>query len=729
MAVQLSELAKYVQQARDERSPLDIKFSDGQTRTVHMDGSWLGAPIAGMPDPTGNRSISSTIDDFISQQKAAAQPAPQPAATPIAQVAPQASTPRDITPPPPVQPTTPVAQVAPQAAVTPFALKGGNASLFSNIDPKTGLPIIKQSVIDAELNKTKQNVLTANNSNIRDAIYGSGWNAKSDAVSVLHGAAVYGLNKVTNLMSGSALWQNPAGKSLTDADFVNAAKAAGIDPTSYYHKQAVGMGGTQNVLDRNALYDAINNKSKDLYSITNTIENGARGTATPHATILFKADGNGNLVAAADPTTGQPAIKYESATRYANDPGFLSDWGPLLGMAGLAFGIPALSDFLGAAAPAAEAAAGEAAAGSMISAGGLPGVVGGMGALGPEAIAAYTGAPLTAALDYGQVAADNAAAADTAAGGYSDVVPASDLGSQQFPQTINAIGEAGATAPTVPPLTAAQKLMQAIGVGGNNQSALGNLLNPSGSSDTAVNTALTNAGLTSLLGSGGQALSSYLSGQAQADAAKQAAANQMSMFNTINNQLAPQRGAGYQSLNQIRSMLPGQFMSYNELGQPAGVATGTDYLTRQFSPQDLYAGLAPNYNFMLQQGQQANQRAANVGGGLIGGNALQGLENYTQGNAQNAYQQAFNNFNTQRTGIYNTLAGIAGLGQQAVNTGAQAGQAATTAAGQLGVGAAAAQAAGTTGAANAVQGGLQNYQQNQLLQAILGQNQNVAKTA
>jgi len=146
-------------------------------------------------------------------------------------------------------------------------------------------------------------------------------------------------------------------------------------------------------------------------------------------------------------------------------------------------------------------------------------------------------------------------------------------------------------------------------------------------------------------------------------------------------------------------------------------------------PQDLQAGLAPNYQFMLGQGQQAQQRAANVGGGLIGGNALRGLQDYTQNYAQNAYQNAFNNFNTQRTGIYNTLAGIAGLGQQAQNTSAQAGQAATTAAGQLGVGAAAAQAAGLTGAANAAQGGLQNYQQNQILQAILGQNQNVAQTA
>ena len=130
---------------------------------------------------------------------------------------------------------------------------------------------------------------------------------------------------------------------------------------------------------------------------------------------------------------------------------------------------------------------------------------------------------------------------------------------------------------------------------------------------------------------------------------------------------------------------------------------------------------------MLGQGQQAQQRAANVGGGLIGGNALRGLEQYTQDYAGNAYQNAFGNFQNQRTGIYNTLAGIAGLGQQATNTSAQAGQAATTAAGQLGVGAAGAQAAGLTGAANAISGGLQGYQQNQVLQAILANNQNVAQ--
>ena len=54
----------------------------------------------------------------------------------------------------------------------------------------------------------------------------------------------------------------------------------------------------------------------------------------------------------------------------------------------------------------------------------------------------------------------------------------------------------------------------------------------------------------------------------------------------------------------------------------------------------------------------------------------------------------FQNYQNQRTGIYNTLAGIAGLGQNAQNIAAQTGQNMVTAAGQLGVGAAGASYSG-----------------------------------
>ena len=103
---------------------------------------------------------------------------------------------------------------------------------------------------------------------------------------------------------------------------------------------------------------------------------------------------------------------------------------------------------------------------------------------------------------------------------------------------------------------------------------------------------------------------------------------------------------------------------YQQVGQSAaqGLIANQPYFTHQFDVNDLYTNLAPNYAFQLQQGQMANQRAANMGGGVLGGNALQGLQRYTQDYAGNAYQNAFNNYNTQRNNIYNSLAGMANIG-------------------------------------------------------------------
>jgi hypothetical protein len=209
---------------------------------------------------------------------------------------------------------------------------------------------------------------------------------------------------------------------------------------------------------------------------------------------------------------------------------------------------------------------------------------------------------------------------------------------------------------------------------------------------------------------GGSAVLNYFTGQNQAKAARDAAqlqadaaANaqriQQEQFNLINEQQRPQRELGYQGVNQISSMLP--------------------YLTKQFGAQDLQAGLAPNYDFMLKQGQDINAARANAAGGLIGGNALQGLNQFTQDYAGNAYQNAFNNFQNQQSNIYNRLAGIAGIGQTAQN-------AVNTASGNLannlsslGVGSAAAQGAGLVGAANAYGGAASNIGNNAMLAALM----------
>ena len=206
----------------------------------------------------------------------------------------------------------------------------------------------------------------------------------------------------------------------------------------------------------------------------------------------------------------------------------------------------------------------------------------------------------------------------------------------------------------------------------------------------------------------------------QAQAAQGQQQLQAAIFNQQNAQLAPGRAAGYSALNQIGALGSGPYTQFDASGNPVGTAYGSGYLQHQFNAQDLNANLAPNYEFQLQQGQKATNAANNATGGLIGGNALQGLQNYTQNFAQNSYQNAFTNYQNQRTGIYNTLASIAGLGQTAQS---QSNQLATnygTNTANLATGAAAAQAAGLVGSANAYSGGLQNIGNTYLLSSLLG---------
>jgi hypothetical protein len=209
----------------------------------------------------------------------------------------------------------------------------------------------------------------------------------------------------------------------------------------------------------------------------------------------------------------------------------------------------------------------------------------------------------------------------------------------------------------------------------------------------------------------GGAISSKASKQA-ANVQAQTAADQMALqkqiFDIQNEQQAPYRSAGYNSLNLIGSLLPGQYTQYDAQGNPIGTATGSGYLTRQFTNEDLNTNLAPNYAWQLGQGTEMVRNLANSSGGLISGNTLKSLEDYTQNFAGNAYQNAFNNYQSQRGDIYNTLASIAGIGQKSVSqSNANAGNYGTNVA-NLATGGAAAQAGGIVGSANAWSGAANN---------------------
>jgi hypothetical protein len=218
--------------------------------------------------------------------------------------------------------------------------------------------------------------------------------------------------------------------------------------------------------------------------------------------------------------------------------------------------------------------------------------------------------------------------------------------------------------------------------------------------------ALAGSAVAGLIGSGMQASAVQSAAQTQADAARAAAEQQRQMFDIIQKQQQPYRQTGYSGLNVIGSMLPGQQPQYDDQGNLTGTQAGTGYLTQQFGPEQLKSSLAPNYQFMLQQGLGATSQAMNPSGG--GSNIERARQKFAEDYASNAYQNAFQNFQTQQTNIYNRLASVAGLGQASLG---QTTPAATQTAGNIGqamIGAGSAQAAGQVGAANAIAGGLQN---------------------
>lgn len=175
--------------------------------------------------------------------------------------------------------------------------------------------------------------------------------------------------------------------------------------------------------------------------------------------------------------------------------------------------------------------------------------------------------------------------------------------------------------------------------------------------------------------------------QTQAAAADRAMAQERAMYEQSREDLGPYRETGYTALKDIERMKP--------------------FLTAQFGPEQFGQYLDPSMAFRQRLGTQATERLANIGSGAISGNTLRALTDYGQNLASTEYGNAFNRFQTERGNIYNTLANIAGMGQQAVNTGVQTGQ--NFAAQQTGLltGQAAAQAAGTVGQANAYGGALQ----------------------
>lgn len=243
----------------------------------------------------------------------------------------------------------------------------------------------------------------------------------------------------------------------------------------------------------------------------------------------------------------------------------------------------------------------------------------------------------------------------------------------------------------------------------------------------------------------------------QADAANRATDAQLSMFNTQNDQQKPYRDAGETALSQLLTGTGHQqapeitqqnfdakaylaanpdvaadakygqnpYQHYLDFGKNEIAAGGNNrtlgftptpidngislgQFNHQFNADDLNANLAPNYEFMKQQGLGATANAANASGGALSGNALKGITDYAVNYAGTGYQQAYNNYTANQANIFSRLASIAGLGQ-AANT--QSANLAGTVSGGVSSSiqnAGTARGAGTVGAANSLSSGANN---------------------
>jgi hypothetical protein len=198
---------------------------------------------------------------------------------------------------------------------------------------------------------------------------------------------------------------------------------------------------------------------------------------------------------------------------------------------------------------------------------------------------------------------------------------------------------------------------------------------------TWVAVAIGGSAVLGYMGASKQAGAAQSAAAGQADAARYAAEQQRQMFDIINEQQKPYREAGYGALTRIGEMLPG--------------------LTAPVSREEIM-GL-PGYQFGIEQGTGAARQMMNVGGG--GSNVDRAAQkfavDYTLGTAM---PQVI----AQRQNIYNTLAGIAGIGQTGQTQINQAGMNAAGNIGQAAIGGATALGAGQVGAANAMAGAYGN---------------------
>lgn len=239
-----------------------------------------------------------------------------------------------------------------------------------------------------------------------------------------------------------------------------------------------------------------------------------------------------------------------------------------------------------------------------------------------------------------------------------------------------------------------------------------------------------------LIGGVASGIGSSSAANTQAGADNNATAMQEGMFDTINSQEQPFMQAGYGATTSLQQLL-GLAGGSGPGGLPNGYLDQT-MAPFSFNPSSITS--SPGYQFSQTQGLQQTQNAIAPNVGALSGPALQAMTNYATGNAEQYYNNYFNqaqsqystNLNaltSQQSGIFGRLSAIAGLGQNAASNTGTAGTALGTGAAQSTAASGAASAAGTVGASNAIGGAASGASNGFALSSILNNNSAASGTA
>ena len=147
------------------------------------------------------------------------------------------------------------------------------------------------------------------------------------------------------------------------------------------------------------------------------------------------------------------------------------------------------------------------------------------------------------------------------------------------------------------------------------------------------------------------------------------AAQQAQALELKNQQAAQGSQATATSTNQANEQ------PYQSLGATSAASLQNLLGTGFQAPTLAQAEQMPGYQFSLQQGTDALEKGAAARGNLLSGSEGTALQQFGAGNAQQYYQQAYNNALQNYTTNYQSLLGGTNVGQNAVGEMGQLGQA------------------------------------------------------